>query len=92
MDVVIKIPEIRYNQILDKNHTIEHYLEDAVRHGTPLPKVHNKLYDLDDIVTALDKHTSMSLSGTVLNEDIIRIMENIKPVLDAEFDEEENNG
>ena len=46
MKVVIDIPEVRYKQILDENHTIEHYLEEAVRHSEPLPKNCGRLVDI----------------------------------------------
>ena len=65
MKVLIDIPEVRYKQILDENHTIEHYLEEAVRHGKPLPKNHN-IGDLTKLINAM-KERNDDNGGEPLN-------------------------
>lgn len=44
--VLIDISDDRYKQIL-KSNSINHYLEAAVRNGTPLPKNYGRLVDAD---------------------------------------------
>lgn len=56
MEIVIKIPKELYKQITAKK---EYYLEDgenlctAVANGTPLPKGHGRLGDLDALETEM---------------------------------------
>ena len=56
IELVIKISEEMYAQIIDKNgiDTMLIPYKDIIKNGTPLPKGHGDLKDMDDIYEALE--------------------------------------
>lgn len=73
IELVIKIPEERYNQILDKDYILGHYLEIAVRNGTPLPKGHGKLKDENEIKRMIEEAKVNSEHSKTFAENIIKL-------------------
>ena len=49
MKIVIDIPDQKYKWIIENPQTYADELHDAIRKGTPLPKGHGRLGDIDGI-------------------------------------------
>ena len=87
IELVIKIPEERYNQILDKDYILGHYLEIAVRNGTPLPKGHDRLVDMKNLQNFVSQYTEHDAVQLILAD-----RENYIPtVVEADIESEGNN-
>ena len=56
MQIVIDIPERKYKWIVDNPQTYTDDLYEAIRNGTPLPKGHGRLGDLDELKQTLENH------------------------------------
>lgn len=56
MEIVIEIPEEEYKSIQDKDFCIS-YMEmyNAIRNGTPLPKGHGRLVDMDAVLHRIEE-------------------------------------
>ena len=70
MQIVIEIPEQKYNWIVNNPQTYTDELHEAIRNGTPLPKNHGRLIDADEmLIWLLDKGFVMKMG----NDEITRI-------------------
>ena len=52
MEIVIKIPEEEYEDIINSEDCGLYVLTRAIAKGTPLPKGHGRLIDADDLLDA----------------------------------------
>lgn len=52
MQIVIKIPDVMYEDIKSGKDGYSNYIHTAIRNGTPLPKRHGSLKDADILKTA----------------------------------------
>lgn len=64
VELVIKMPEEVYKSIINgKNYiSYQEYVEEAIKNGTPLPKGHGKLKDVDHYVKMQWEHPDYSLT------------------------------
>lgn len=56
-ELVIKVPEYRYNRILNEGYRLEEdgkLIYKAIKNGTPLPKDHGRLIDADTLVDGFE--------------------------------------
>lgn len=75
IEVVIKIPEEMYAQVMDEDgiDTMLIPYDDIVKNGTPLLKGHGKLIDADDLdITTIttDDYSGNEVLDVVLKDDI----------------------
>lgn len=75
IELVIKIPEEMYAEVIDENgiDTMLIPYKDIVLNGTPLPKGHGRLIDADDLmkrVYRIDDSLSLSSRDVINEEDI----------------------
>lgn len=52
--IVIEIDETKYNTIMNYPKEWDEWALNAIKHGTPLPKGHGDLKDIDDIYEVLE--------------------------------------
>lgn len=82
IELVIKMPEEDYKHIL---HRQKEYcittseLEDAIANGTPLPKGHGRIADIDEVLE------EMKITRTY---DIPFALERVKPIIKADTESE----
>lgn len=55
MKIVIDIPIVVYDEIINFNDANNTALYEAIRNGTPLPKGYGKLIDADKLIKAIEK-------------------------------------
>lgn len=96
MKVIVDIPNWLYNAIME--HKEPHYsksLGEAVRDGTPLPKGHGKLGDLDsimnDINDSINEMTNIGISvdGQYLWAKLNDVVDNAPVIIEADKEGEE---
>ena len=94
VELVIKIPEEMYQTIKETNVVIsgrrsgrrfDYILFDAVSTGTPLPKGHDKLIDVKDLLELLcledtEQNRKLNIGEHITLEDIDRI----EPIIEAD--------
>lgn len=90
IELVIKIPEEDYIRISNSNPS---YADDfslyyAIKNGTPLPKGHDKLIDVKDLLEEIcledtKENRKLNLGEIITLEDIDRI----EPVIEADCEE-----
>ena len=74
MEIMIKLDDELYNEILSRKYS-KTRLEKAVANGTPLPKGHGRLVDLDNIEEQLERYGKKSVyyqlpySPTIIESD-----------------------
>ena len=85
MQIVIDIPEEIYSRILERNriHTFDNETVcDTIKNGTPLPKGHGKLVDLDQMCEDYWDGNYMEIHFNDLD--------NIKTIIEADKAESED--
>ena len=83
MQIVIDIPDNKYQWIKDNPLTYDNEYCEAIRNGTPLPKGHGRLIDADAIV--------MPMLETETDEKWMRVAINSAPTI-IEADKAESEG
>ena len=89
IELVIKIPEEEYKEIINSEDCGLHVLTRAIANGTPLPKGHDKLIDVKDLLEEIcledtKENRKLNLGEIITLEDIDRI----EPVIEAESESE----
>lgn len=85
IELVIKIPEEEYKEIINSEDCGLHVLTRAIANGTPLPKGHDKLIDVKDLLEEIcledtKENRKLNLGEIITLEDIDRI----EPVIEAD--------
>ena len=90
IELVIKIPEEMYTQIINKNgiDTILIPYKDIIRNGTPLPKGHGRLIDADWLKNAIHNFF-YGLNRAVEEEDIQRYIDVARTRVEADKGDKE---
>lgn len=73
MQIVIKIPDNKYKWIKDNPLTYDNEYCEAIRKGTPLPKGHGKIGDLDRLYNVFEKN--------VVSADAFKELFNLAPTI-----------
>lgn len=85
MKVVIDIPNWLYNAIIEcKEPIYSQSLGDAVRDGTPLPKGHGRLKDIDKVERLLD----LEKPDNVIAKALKTIIECVPTIIEADKETE----
>ena len=74
MKIVIDIPIVVYDEIINFNDVNNTALYEAIRNGTPLPKGHGRLIDADELIKDYG------------NTDIEILLENMDTIIEADKD------
>ena len=82
MQIVIDIPEKLYNRMKTYQGLDDTYI--AVKHGTPLPKGHGRLKDVDRFETH-DEYDGQGFTKSVYKDDI----DNLPTIIDVDKESEE---
>lgn len=88
IELVIKIPEEEYKEIINSEDCGLHVLTRAIANGIPLPKGHDKLIDVKDLLEQIcledtKENRKLNLGEIITLEDIDRI----EPVIEADCEE-----
>ncbi len=84
MQIVIDISEHTFNHIHNGgNIGASLLIENAIKNGTPLPKGHGRITDIDKVLE------EMKATRTY---DIPFALERVKPIIEADKEREVNNG
>lgn len=75
MEIVIDIPDQKYKWIIENPQTYTDELHDAIRNGTPLPKGHGRIADIDKVLQEMDATRTY---------DIPFALERVKPIIEAD--------
>lgn len=89
MEIVIKITEEDYERVKKKFQMSMNIMANAIAHGTPLPKEHGRLSDIDELVKNILKEYGVN-SIHELPQDIKmfydKFINSAPTILDATFD------
>lgn len=91
IELVIKIDENEYNNLIKRAHENIHalsHVDKMILHGTPLPKGHGDLKDTEKLKNAFIAW-SMAVQGNFTNADIASIICNSPTIIPADKAESE---
>lgn len=85
VELIIKLPKEEYEEIINSEDCGLHVLTRAIANGTPLPKGHDKLIDVKDLLEEIcledtKENRKLNLGEIITLEDIDRI----EPVIEAD--------
>lgn len=72
MQIVIDIPEEKYNWLCNTEFSFKSKLNDAIKSGTPLPKGHGRLLDENEIKQMIEDAKVENYRSKDFAENIIR--------------------
>lgn len=104
MQIVIDIPETKYNTIMNYPKEWDEWALEAIKNGTPLPKGHGVLKDANEILKAMDTWDKFGYTETgcfvrkpyndyvpyVLYEDMVKSVSGTETIIEADKAERED--